>query len=119
MADREMTRLKLIFIWIVIAVGIVIIAVWQWNVATHKGNFGNESFEQGALGKALLGAVMIGIPAILFAVLAYLALEWLLFRPGELQDYRARRRIAALRHSLGERAPAPPQPDVPKNDYVD
>jgi len=114
-----MTRLKLIFVRMVIAAGISIIAVWQWHAATHKNNFGNESFEQGPVGKALLGAVMIGIPAILFAVLTYLALEWLLFGPGELQDYRARRRIAALRRTLGETEPASPRPDIPQNDYVD
>jgi hypothetical protein len=115
-----MTRLKLVFVKLVIGVGIALIAAWQWNVAMNKNNFGNNTFDQGMVGKVLLGVVMAGIPAILFAVLAYIALEWLLFAPGELADYRAHRRIAGMRHTLRNTSePSSPTPEKPGHDYAD
>jgi L-asparagine transporter-like permease len=114
-----MTRLKLAFVKLMIAVGAVIIVAWQWGTAMHKNNFGNESFNQGFVGQALLGIVMAGIPAILFAVFTYLALEWLWFRPGELEDFRARRRIKAISRELSEQPTAHDAPETPRHDYAD
>jgi heme/copper-type cytochrome/quinol oxidase subunit 2 len=113
------TRLKLALVMLVIAVGVVFIAAWQWDAAMHKNNFGNASFNQGVVGQTLLGVVMIGIPAILFAVFSYLGLEWLLFRPGELADFRARRRIKAIGRELGEQSKPLNAPEAPRHDYAD
>src|SRR5215471_5728864 len=114
-----MTRLKLAFVKLMIAAGAAIIVAWQWGAAMHKNNFGNESFNQGFVGQALLGIVMAGIPAILFAVFTYLALEWLLFRPGELEDFRARRRIKTISRELSEQPKVREAPETPHHDYAD
>jgi len=114
-----MTRLKLAFVKLVIVAGMAVIGVWQWHEATHKNDFGNESFNQGLVGQALLGVVMAGIPAILYAVLMYLALEWLLFRPGELAEFRARRRVKATWRALSARPKPPEPPPTRQHDYVD
>jgi signal transduction histidine kinase len=114
-----MTRLKLTFVKLTIVVGVAVIAAWQWSAASHKNNFENESFNQGFVGQALLGVVMAGIPAILFAVLTYIALEWLLFRPGELEEFRARRRVAVISQGLGAQPKDQETQETPRHDYAD
>ena len=114
-----MTRLKLALVMVVIAAGVVVIAMWQWDAAMHKNNFGNASFNQGVVGQTLLGVVMIGIPAILFAVFSYLGLEWLLFRPGELADFKAKQRVEAISRELGEQPKSLNVPEAPRHDYAD
>jgi signal transduction histidine kinase len=114
-----MTRFKLAVVKLVIAAGALVIVAWQWDAAMHRNNFGSESFNQGLIGQALLGVVMAGIPAIVFAVFAYLALEWLLFRPGELADFRARQRLKATYLAHGEEPAALEAPEPARHDYAD
>ena len=114
-----MTRIKLVLVRLTIAAGVIIIIAWQWRNFIHKNDYGSGSFNQGLIGQTLLGIVMAGIPAVLFAVLAYLALEWLLFDRGELENYRARRRIAGMRRATGNTPHQPAAPAKPEHDYVD
>lgn len=85
-----MTRLKIIFINSVIALGVGIIIWWQWPEAMKSHSIG-AGYEQGTGAAAFLAILMTGIPALLFAVTVYVTLSHWLFRPGELKAYRARR----------------------------
>ncbi|MHB8267477.1 hypothetical protein [Bradyrhizobium sp.] len=100
-----MTRLKLAAINIVIVLGAIVIAYVQWPEAVKNSGFGTGGYNQGMIGTILLAILMAGIPIILFAIVAHLGLTWLLFRPGELEDYKARKLV----ESRGAKSPRPSQ----------
>jgi hypothetical protein len=101
-----MTRLKLLAINILIALGAVAIAYVQWSEALKNSGFGSGGYNQGIIGTVLLAILMAGIPIILFAVVAHLGLTWLLFRPGEVEDYKARKLV----ERLSAKSPRTPKP---------
>ncbi len=89
-------RLRLGFIALVIAAGVIAIAFLQWPQAVRSSGYGSGTYAQGPVDTMLLAALMIGIPAVLFAVVAYLGLSWLLFRPGEMERFRRHRIVASV-----------------------
>jgi len=46
-------------------------------------------------------------------------LEWLLFRPGELADFKAKQRVEAISRELGEQPKSLNVPEAPRHDYAD
>lgn len=92
-----LTRIKLALVWLAVFGGSAPIALWQWNAAMHKPNYGNLRLDQGWLGQHWLAVIMAGIPAIVAAIAIYFALTWLLFRRDELENFRARKRVKAAR----------------------
>jgi hypothetical protein len=101
-----MTRFKQILINAVIVVGALVIAYFQWQEALKSSGFGSGGYHQGMIGTVLLAILMAGIPIILFAIVAHLGLTWLLFRSGELEDYKARKLV----ESLSAKSPKAPKP---------
>jgi hypothetical protein len=91
-----MTRLKLAFVNAVIVVGSVAIAVLQWPEAVRNSGFGSGGYNQGMVGTVLLEVLMAGIPIVLFAAAAHLALSHLLFRRGELDAYKRRKIVKSV-----------------------
>jgi hypothetical protein len=51
---------------------------------------------QGLMSAVLLELIMAGIPIVLWGVATHFVLGWLLLKPGELDDYRARQEIERL-----------------------
>jgi len=100
-----MTRFKQFLINAVIVVGALAIAYVQWPEALKNSGFGSGGYNQGMIGTVLLAILMAGIPIIIFAIVAHLGLAWLLYRPGELEDYKARKLV----ESLGAKSPQPSQ----------
>jgi uncharacterized membrane protein len=100
-----MTRFKQFLINAVIVVGALVIVYVQWPEALKNSGFGSGGYNQGMIGTVLLAILMAGIPIIIFAIVAHLGLAWLLFRPGELEDYKARKLV----ESLGAKSPQPSQ----------
>jgi hypothetical protein len=90
------TRLKLALVNAVIVVGAIAIAVLQWPEAVKNSGFGASGYNQGLTGTIMLAVLMAGIPIVLFAAAAYLILTHLLFRRGELEDYRNRKIIESV-----------------------
>lgn len=109
-----MTRLKLFFINAVIVLGALVIVYVQWPEALKNSGYGSGGYNQGMIGTVLLAILMAGIPIIIFAIVAHLGLAWLLFRPGELEDYKARKLV----ESLGAKSPPTPKPS-PDNQASD
>ena len=56
------TRLKIVFINVVIVCGSVAIAVVQWPEAVGNSGFGSNGYNQGVMGTILLALLMAGIP---------------------------------------------------------
>jgi hypothetical protein len=100
------TRLKIIFINVVIVLGSLVIAVLQWPEAVKNGAFGPSRYNQGPMGTIMLAVLMAGIPIVLFAAATYLALTHLLFRRGEIDDYKKRKIIESLAREAKAEAPA-------------
>jgi cytochrome bd-type quinol oxidase subunit 2 len=110
MASRFVwVRLRLVFIALVISAGVIAIAILQWPQAVRSSGYGSGTYAQGPVDTMLLAALMVGIPAVLYAVVAYLGFSWLLFRPGEMERYRRHRIIASVEGSL-EAVPPPTAP---------
>ena len=84
-----MTRLKIIFIYSVIALGVGVIICWQWPEAMKRHSIG-AGYEQSTGASIYLAVLMTGIPALLYAVAVYVSLTHWFFRSGELKSYRAR-----------------------------
>ena len=109
------TRLKIIFVNVVIVLGSLVIAVLQWPEAVKNGAFGPSRYNQGPMGTIMLTVLMAGIPIVLFAAATYLALTHLLFRRGGIDDgdlcgdATGHRQLAlggrAVVHPRGEEAP--------------
>ena len=89
-------RLRLFLIGIVMAAGFAAIAILQWPEAEKASGYGSGTYSQGFVGTMLLAALMAGIPAVLFAIVAYLGLTWLLFKPGEIERFRRHKIIESV-----------------------
>ena len=114
-----MTRLKLAAINVLIALGAVAIAYIQWPEALRNSGFGSGGYSQGMIGTVLLFILMAGIPIIIFAIVVNLGLTWLLFRPGELEEYKARRLIESIRTTEGTAKGAAPPAQSGNHDFID
>jgi hypothetical protein len=89
------TRLKLAFVNVVILVGVAFI-VWElWPQAMTDHSIG-AGYDEGIGARVYLAILMTGIPALGYAVVAYLLLSHFLFKPDELKIYRARRLVERL-----------------------
>jgi hypothetical protein len=110
------TRLKLAAINVLIALGAFAIAYIQWPEALRSSGFGSGGYNQGMIGTVLLFVLMAGIPIIIFAIVLNLGLTWLLFRPGELEEYKARKLIEDL---AGKKDAAPETPKSQHHDFAD
>ena len=109
------TRLKIIFINAVIVLGSIVIAVLQWPEAVKNSGFGPSRYNQGPTGTIMLAVLMAGIPIVLFAAATYLALTHLLFRRGEIDDYKKRKIIESAGREAKADAPARPTDDTAHN----
>jgi hypothetical protein len=89
------TRVKVAFVNAVIALGVGAIIWVQWPEAMKSHSIG-AGYEQGVGASIFLAALMTGIPALFYAVVAYLLLSHWLFRPDELKSYRARRLVESI-----------------------
>jgi hypothetical protein len=97
MGDKAVkTRLKLAFVNAVIVLGAIAVAAMQWPEAVKNSGFGASGYNQGLTGTVMLAVLMAGIPIVLFAAGAYLALTHLLFRRGELDEYKKRKIIESV-----------------------
>jgi hypothetical protein len=114
-----MTRLKQFFINVVIVLGALVIVYVQWPEALKNSGFGSGGYNQGMIGTVLLAILMAGIPIIIFAIVAHLALAWLLFRPGELEDYKARKLIKSIRTTETPTRSATPSAQSGNHDFID
>src|ERR1700730_11041259 len=110
-----MTRLKLAFINAVIVLGSIVIAVLQWPEAVKNSGFGSSGYNQGLTGAIMLAVLMAGIPIVLFAAATYLALTHLLFRRGEIDDYKKRKIIESMGREAKADAPARSTDDTAHN----
>jgi hypothetical protein len=110
-----MTRLKLAFINAVIVLGSIVIAVLQWPEAVKNSGFGSGGYNQGLTGAIMLAVLMAGIPIVLFAAATYLALTHLLFRRGEIDEYKKRKIIESVGGKAKADAPARPTDDTAHN----
>jgi len=113
------TRLKLAVINAVIVLGALAIAYIQWPEALRNSGFGSGGYNQGMTGTVLLFVLMAGIPIIIFAIIAHLGLVWLLFRPGELEDYKARKLVESIRTSESPKKSAAPSNQSGNHDFID
>ena len=102
-----MTRFKLVLINAVIVLGSLLIAVLQGQEAFKNSGFGSGGYTQGLTGTIMLAVVMAGIPIVLFAAAAHVALSYLLFRPGELDAYKKLRIIESVGEKNRTDQPAP------------
>src|ERR1700680_1844675 len=109
------TRLKIIFINAVIVLGSLVIAVLQWPEAVKNNDFWSSRYDQGLMGTIMLAVLMAGIPIVLFAAAAYLALTHLLFRRGEIDDYKKRKIIESVGREAKADAPARSTDDTAHN----
>jgi hypothetical protein len=91
-----MTRLKLAFINIVIALGVGVIIWVQWPEAMKSHSIGG-GYEQGMAASVYLAILMTGIPALLYAVGVHVILTQWIFQPGELRAYRARKLAESIK----------------------
>jgi hypothetical protein len=91
-----MTRFKIVLINTVIVLGSLLIAVLQGQEAFKNSGFGSGGYNQGLTGTVMLAVVMAGIPIVVFAAAAYVALSHVLFRDGELDAYRKLRIIESV-----------------------
>ncbi len=84
------TRVKVAFVNVVIALGVGAVIWVQWPEAMTNHTIG-VGYEQGLGARLFLAILMIGIPALIYAVFVYVCLSHWLFRPDELRLYRAHR----------------------------
>jgi hypothetical protein len=89
------TRIKIVFINIVIALGVGVIVWWQWPEAMKSHVIG-AGYDPGYGASVFLAVLMCGIPALLYAVAVHVGLTHMLFAPDELRAYRARRLVESL-----------------------
>jgi hypothetical protein len=85
------TGLKLGFMNGVVVLGSLAIVVLQWPEAMKPRGYGN--YQQGQASAVFLAMLLTGIPAVLYAAFAHLALSHWLFAPDELKAYRARQTV--------------------------
>jgi hypothetical protein len=109
------TRLKIIFINAVIVLGSIVIAVLQWPEAVKNNGFWSSRYDQGLMGTIMLAVLMAGIPIVLFAAATYLALTHLLFRRGEIDEYKKRKIIESVGREAKADAPARSTDDTAHN----
>jgi hypothetical protein len=112
------TRIKIIFINTVIALGVgaIIWVFWPQAIANHSIGAG---YEQGLGARLFLAALMMGIPALIYAVFVYVSLSHWLFRPGELKAYRARRLVESVRTTDAPTKSAAPSTQSGNHDFID
>jgi len=113
-----MTRLKLLFINVVIALGVgaIIWLFWPEAMASHSVGAG---YEQGLGARVFLAVLMTGIPALLYAVFMHITLTHWLFAPDELKTYRARRLVESIPTTEGTAKSAAPSTQSGKHDFID
>jgi undecaprenyl pyrophosphate phosphatase UppP len=109
------TAYKIAFINVIIALGVgaIIWVFWPDAIANHSIGLG---YEQGVGARLFLAVLITGIPALIYAVFAYVTLSHWLFRPGELNAYRARRLVESIKTTAGATKTAE-QSD--KHDFAD
>jgi hypothetical protein len=112
------TRSKIIFINVVITLGVGAIIWVQWPDAMKSHSIG-AGYEQGLAASIFLAALMTGIPALFYAVVAYLLLSHWLFRSDELKTYRARRLVQSMRTSESPKKSAAPSNQSGNHDFID
>jgi len=112
------TRIKIIIINIVIALGVGAIIWVQWPEAMKSRSIG-VGYEQGLGASIFLAVLMTGIPALFYAVVVYLVLSHWLFGPDELKAYRARRLVESIRTTENTAKTAPPSPQSGNHDFID
>jgi hypothetical protein len=112
------TRLKIIFINSVIALGVGAIIWVQWPEAMKSHSIG-AGYEQGLGASIFLAILLTGIPALFYAVVVYLLLSHWLFRPDELKTYRARRLVESIPTTKDAAKSAAPSPQSGKHDFID
>jgi hypothetical protein len=113
-----MTRIKLAFINIVIALGVGAIVWVQWPEAMTSHTIG-AGYEQGLGARVFMAALMTGIPALLYAVGVHLALTHWLFAPDELKAYRARRLVESIPTPEGTSKRSAPSTQSGNHDFID
>lgn len=86
------TAVKLAFMNGVVVLGSLAIIVLQWPEAMKPRGYGG-GYEQGQASAVFLAVLLTGIPAVLYAAFAHLALSHWLFAPDELKAYRARQTV--------------------------
>jgi hypothetical protein len=89
------TSFKIAIVNIVVVMGSVAIILALWPEAIKPRSYGG-GYEQGWASAFFLAAVLTGIPTVMYAAIAHLALSQLLFKPGELKAHRARQLIESL-----------------------
>ena len=91
MTSQQMiwVRARLFAVNVLICGGAIAIAYFQWGEAVRGSGFGSGGYSQGLTGTVMLWLLMAGIPILIFAIGAHFALTWLLFRPGEIDSYKA------------------------------
>lgn len=109
------TGIKLAFMNGVVVLGAVAIIITQWPEAMKPRGYGG-GYEQGKASAVFLAVLLTGIPAVLYAAFAHLALSHWLFRPDELKAYRARRLVESLPVGEKRAAKAAPAPERLKHD---
>jgi hypothetical protein len=112
------TRLKLIFINTVIVLGVAVIVWIQWPEAMKPPSIGT-GYERGIGASIFLAVLMTGIPALFYAVVAYLLLSHWLFRSDELKTYRARRLVESIRTTEAPTKTAAPSTQSGNHDFID
>src|SRR6266436_3559906 len=90
-----MTRIKILFMNTVIALGVAVIVWVQWPEAMKNHSIG-AGYDQGMGASVYLAVLMTGIPALLYAVAVHVTLTHWLFAPDELKTYRARRLVESI-----------------------
>jgi len=102
------TRAKIIFINSVIALGAVAIIVVQWPEGMKPHGYGYAAYEEAWASRVFLDALLTGIPVVLYAGAVHVLLSYWLFKPGELQAYKARQLIATIDSEAKARAAEAP-----------
>jgi hypothetical protein len=112
------TRLKISFINIVIALGVGVIVWWQWPEAMKSHTIG-AGYDPGYGASVFLAVLMCGIPALLYAVAVHVGLTHMLFAPDELRAYRARRLAESITTTGSTSKNAAPSAQSGKHDFID
>ena len=66
-----------------------------------------------------LTVLMAGIPIILFAVVTYLVLAFLLLRPGEPEEYKAKKLLTRMSRRLPPKKEKGQESEAQNHDYAD
>jgi fatty acid desaturase len=93
---RPRTGRKLAAVNGVVLLGCILIVWSGWPEAIKTASLDAKDYGPGPMAAGFLALIMVGIPTVLFAVLAHMALTWLLFRSGEIEEYEARKLLATL-----------------------